>query len=97
MLPSHLDGGFHIVSQDDELRRSAVVIGAKTYDVDLSHSGRENSEKPRLEQGGRRGVRARSLIILLGICCRFTSVLHAHCFLGLAPVGSDLIGKPFFS
>jgi hypothetical protein len=24
MFPSHFDGGFHIVSQDDELGRSAV-------------------------------------------------------------------------
>ena len=53
MFPSHLDGGFHIVGQDDELRWSAVVMGAKTYDVDLSHSGRENSEKTR---GRARGV-----------------------------------------
>jgi hypothetical protein len=97
MFPSHVDGGFHIVGQDDELRRAAVVMGAETHDVYLSHSGRENSEKTGGEQGGRRGVRARSLIILLEICCRFTSVLHAHCFLGLAPVGSDQIGKPFFS
>jgi hypothetical protein len=52
MLPSHLDGGFHTVGQDDKLGRPAVVMGAKTYDVDLSHSGRENSEKPRAEQGG---------------------------------------------
>src|SRR5262249_310784 len=29
-----------------------VIIAAKTDDVDLSHSGRENSEKPRREQGG---------------------------------------------
>jgi hypothetical protein len=27
-------------------------MGAETHDVDLSHSGRENSEKPRREQGG---------------------------------------------
>ena len=54
MLPSHLDGGFHTVGQDDKLGRPAVVMGAKAYDVDLSHSGRENSEKPRPEQGGTR-------------------------------------------
>jgi hypothetical protein len=53
MFPSHLDGGFHTVGQDDELRWSTVIMGAKTYDVDLSHSGRENSEKTRVEQGGR--------------------------------------------
>jgi hypothetical protein len=45
MLPSHLDGGSHIVSQDDELRRPAVVKGAKAYDVDLSHSGRKIAKK----------------------------------------------------
>jgi hypothetical protein len=28
-------------------------MGAKTYDVDLSHSGAENSEKARREQEGR--------------------------------------------
>ena len=52
MLPSHLDGGFHTVGQDDKLGRPAVVMGAKAYDVDLSHGGRENSEKPRAEQRG---------------------------------------------
>ena len=52
MFPSHLDGGFHVVCQDDKLGRSAVVMGAKADDVDLSHSGRENSEKTRGEQGG---------------------------------------------
>ena len=34
MFPSHLDSGFHIVCQDNELRWSAVVMGAKTHDVD---------------------------------------------------------------
>ena len=53
MFPSHLDSGFHIDCQDNKLRRPAVAMGAKTYDVDLSHSGRENSEKMRREQGGR--------------------------------------------
>ena len=52
MLPSHLDGGFHIVRQDYKLRWPAVVIGAEAHDVDLSQSGRENSEKTRREQGG---------------------------------------------
>jgi hypothetical protein len=52
MFPRHLDGGSHIVCQDDELRRAAVVMAAKADDVDLSHSGRENSEKIRGEQGG---------------------------------------------
>ena len=52
MFPSHVDGGSHVVCQDDELRRPAVIMGAKAYDVDLSHSGRENSEKLRGEQGG---------------------------------------------
>jgi hypothetical protein len=52
MLPGHLDGGFHIVCQDDELGRSVVVMGAETHDIYLSHSGRENSEKLRGEQGG---------------------------------------------
>jgi hypothetical protein len=39
------------IGQDDELRRPAVVISAKAHDVNLSHSGRENSEKRRGEQG----------------------------------------------
>ena len=52
MPPSHVDVGFHIVSHDNEFRRKAVVIGAKAHDVDLSHSGRKNSEKIRGEQGG---------------------------------------------
>ncbi len=46
MFPSHLDGGFHIVSQDNKLRRSAVVVGAETYDVDFSHNGRKIAGKP---------------------------------------------------
>jgi len=41
MFPSQLDGGSHIVGQDDELRWSAVIMGAKAHDVDLSHSGRK--------------------------------------------------------
>jgi hypothetical protein len=45
MFPSHLDGGFHIVSQDDELRWSTIVMGAKTYDINLSHSGRKIARK----------------------------------------------------
>jgi hypothetical protein len=52
MFPRHLDGGFHIGSQDDELGRSVVVMGAKAHDVDLSHSGPQNSEKTRGEQEG---------------------------------------------
>ena len=43
MFPNHLDGGSHIVGQDDKLGRAAVVMGAKADDVHLSHSGRENS------------------------------------------------------
>jgi hypothetical protein len=50
--PSHVDVGFHIVSHDNEFRRKAVVIGAKAHDVDLSHSGRKDSEKLRGEQEG---------------------------------------------
>ena len=45
MLPSGLDGGFHIVSQNYEFRRPAVVMGAKTYDVDPGHSGRKIARK----------------------------------------------------
>ena len=41
-----------MVGQDDELRRSPVVMGAEAHDVNLSHSGRENSRKARGEQGG---------------------------------------------
>jgi hypothetical protein len=52
VFPSHLDGGFHVVCQNDKLGWSAVIMGAKADDVHLSHSGRENSEKPRAEQGG---------------------------------------------
>jgi hypothetical protein len=49
MLPRH--GGFHTVCQDDELRWSADIMGAKAHDVDLSHSGRKIA-KNRGEQGG---------------------------------------------
>jgi hypothetical protein len=53
MFPSHFDGGFHVVCQNDKLGWPAVIMGAEAYDVHLSHSGRENSEKTRAEQGGR--------------------------------------------
>ena len=39
MLPSHLDGGFHIVCQDDELRWSTIVMGAKTYEGEAEQAG----------------------------------------------------------
>src|SRR5262245_62775996 len=55
MLPRHVDGEFHIVCQDDELRWPAVVIGAKCNDVNLvnlSHSGRKIAKKAGKEQGG---------------------------------------------
>ena len=38
VFPRHLDGGFHVVCQNDKLRRSAVVIRAEAHDVYLSHS-----------------------------------------------------------
>ena len=56
MFPSHLDGRFHIVSQDDKLGRSVVVMGAKNYDVDLSHSGRKIAGKQRESKGGSSGL-----------------------------------------
>jgi hypothetical protein len=46
MLPGHVDGGPHIVSQDNELWRPAIVMGAKAYDVYLSHRGRKVAERP---------------------------------------------------
>jgi len=52
MFPSHLDCGFLTGRHDNELRRATVVIGAETHDVDLSHSGAQNSRKPRGEQEG---------------------------------------------
>ena len=52
MLPSLNDGGFHVVCQDDKLGWSAVIMGAKAHDVDLSHSGAQNSRKSGGEQGG---------------------------------------------
>ena len=33
MFPGHVDGGPHIVCQDDDFGRPAVVMGAKAYDV----------------------------------------------------------------
>jgi hypothetical protein len=53
MLPSHLDGGFHSVGQDDKLGWSAVVMGAKAHDVDLSHSGRKIPRKLGESKGSR--------------------------------------------
>jgi hypothetical protein len=55
MVPGHVDGGFHIVRQDDELRGPAVIIAAKCYDVDLSHSGRKIAGKLGKSKGGLRG------------------------------------------
>ena len=52
MFPSHVNSGFHIVSQNDELGRPAVVVAAKTHDVDLGHMRAENSEKLIGEQEG---------------------------------------------
>jgi hypothetical protein len=52
MLPRLANGGFHIVGQDDELGWSAVVKGAKAYDVDLSHSGRKIAGKLGESKGG---------------------------------------------
>ena len=46
MLPSHVDGGFHAVSQDNELGRPAVVIGSEANNMDLSHSERNIAGKP---------------------------------------------------
>src|SRR5215510_2826393 len=54
VLPSHGDGGFPVVGHDDELGRSAVIVAAKAHDVHLGDNARQNSEKPRLEQGGLR-------------------------------------------
>jgi hypothetical protein len=51
MFPSHLDGRFHIVRQDDKLRRTAVVMGAKAYDVPLGHSGRNNQKSTQEQKG----------------------------------------------
>jgi hypothetical protein len=52
VFPSHLDGGFHVVCENDKLGWSAVIMRAKADDVHLSHSGRENSGKTGAEQGG---------------------------------------------
>jgi hypothetical protein len=52
MLPCLIDGGFHVVRQDDELRRSSVVMGAEAHNVHLSHGGRKIAKKP----GESRGV-----------------------------------------
>ena len=34
MFPDHVDCGLHIICQNDKLGRPAVVMGAKTHDVD---------------------------------------------------------------
>jgi hypothetical protein len=54
MFPHRLDGGLRTVGQNDKLRWPAVVMSAEAYDVDLSHSGRENREKTR--RGARGGL-----------------------------------------
>ena len=51
MFPCHVDGGFHIVCQDNKLRWSAVIVCAEANDVDLSHSGRKIARKPGESKG----------------------------------------------
>jgi hypothetical protein len=46
MFPRLVDCGFHIVGQDDELRRPAGIMRAETYNINLSHSGRKIARKP---------------------------------------------------
>ena len=53
MLPGQVNRRFHVVCQDDELRRPAVVIAAKTHDVHLSHSGRDIAKKRDESKGGK--------------------------------------------
>jgi hypothetical protein len=53
MFPGHGDSGFHTVGQDNELRRPAVVMGAKADDVHLSHSGRDITKKRGQRKGGK--------------------------------------------
>jgi hypothetical protein len=50
IFPGFVDGGTHIGCQHDKLGWSAIVIRAKGYDVGPGHSGRQVSEKRRLEQ-----------------------------------------------
>jgi hypothetical protein len=38
MFPGHLDGGSHIVGENDKLRRSSVIKGAEAYDVDFGYN-----------------------------------------------------------
>ena len=52
MFPGHRNGGAHIVCQDDKLRGTAVVMGAETHNVDLSHSGAQIIQKTSGEQEG---------------------------------------------
>ena len=40
LFPGNVDGGSHIVSHHDELRRPIIVMAAKSDNVGLSHSGR---------------------------------------------------------
>src|SRR5262249_32667892 len=40
LFPVNVDGGSHIVSHHDELRRPIIVMAAKSDNVGLSHSGR---------------------------------------------------------
>jgi hypothetical protein len=75
MIPRLIDGGFHTVGQDDELRRPAVVVGAKAYDVHLSHSGREISEKLR---GDKRGLGFAARRLVIGYICRSQSPVKRH-------------------
>ena len=75
MLPRQLDGGFHIVGHDDELRGSAVVIAAKSHDVDLSHGGRKIARKAGKSKRG--SVRARPLFY----CRTLATVIENRPFL----------------
>jgi hypothetical protein len=49
VFPSHVDGRFHVVCQNDELRRPAVIISAEAYDED--HSGWTIARKPEESKG----------------------------------------------
>jgi hypothetical protein len=53
MFPSHLDGRFHIVCQHNELRRTAVVMGAKAPMYTLATAGRKIAKKLGKSKAGR--------------------------------------------
>jgi hypothetical protein len=64
---------FHVVCQNDKLGWSAVIMGAKANDVNLSHSGRKIARKPGESKGSSRfGMDGNLRLLKIGNRIRFS-------------------------